>query len=69
MNTLTSYEGWVPENCPKVGDDWYFNVSFHDVPGGWAGRAICGTKIFYAFDGTKRILRKTNDERQLLLKF
>ena len=70
---ITPYKGkndpylWVPDNCPQINGNWYFNVKYEDAIGGWKGVADDGTKIFYSHDGKKKILNKPKKQLSLAL--
>lgn len=63
---FSPYEGWVPANCLKINDKWYFNIKYHDISGGWEGKAMCGTVIRYAYNG-EIIIINTKNNKQLSL--
>ena len=50
------FEGWVPENCPQIEGEFYFNATYMNHPDGWIGRSIEGFFFFYPFIGEVKLI-------------
>jgi hypothetical protein len=51
---------WTPPETVKLDEDMFFGCVWEDSASlpGWFGTAMCGTKLFFGFDGTVKMIRR-----------